>query len=199
MADIKISDVTDGEIDGTGVFDKLMTTVNKHLESQFAQSRIQGTDYANVYLGSLSAVLQQSIQFVLGEQAADKQAELLTQQVLTQVETTGLTAEQRNKVLAEIALLQQKTKTEIAQIVENVDGVLVAGVVGKQKTLFNNQAEGFHRDAEQKAAKLLTDTWSVRHTKDPGAALPDTINKLNDGSIGAAITALQSGVSSQTP
>lgn len=57
----------------TGVFDRLMASVNENIEIQYQDNRITGTDYANVYLGSLQSVLSQSIQFVLQEQLSEAQ------------------------------------------------------------------------------------------------------------------------------
>tara|TARA_R110000744_G_scaffold147612_8_gene260607 strand:+ start:8101 stop:8529 length:429 start_codon:yes stop_codon:yes gene_type:complete len=58
---------------GTGVFDKLMLSVNNNILEQFNEGRINSTDYATVYLGSLQSVLAQSIQFVLQEQVSEAQ------------------------------------------------------------------------------------------------------------------------------
>jgi hypothetical protein len=66
-------------------------------------------------------------------------------------------------------------------------------VVGRQKALYQAQTDGFTRDAEQKAAKLLVDTWSVRRTTDEGT-VADGTNMLNDATVGRAITKLLDGV-----
>lgn len=95
MADIQISNITNSTAltDGTGIFDKLIQAVELHIEAQFKAGRLAGTDFANVYLGSLQSVLQQSIAFTLGEQKADKDADLVTQQILTEVQNTLLITE----------------------------------------------------------------------------------------------------------
>lgn len=102
-----------------------------------------------------------------------------------------LLLEQRLKTTAEIALYGQKTATERAQTVSS--GVDADSVIGKQKTLYQAQADGFKRDAEQKAAKLLVDSWSVRRTTDEGT-VADGTNQLNDASIGRAVNRLLQGV-----
>lgn len=71
MADIQLDSITNST--GTGVFDKLLNAVSTTIESQYQQGRITGSDYANVYLGSVQAVLQQSIQFVLAELLTEAQ------------------------------------------------------------------------------------------------------------------------------
>ena len=56
MADVIITPITNEDlttkvVDGTGIFDELMTAANAHLDSQFKKERITGTQYAEVYLG----------------------------------------------------------------------------------------------------------------------------------------------------
>lgn len=96
------------------------------------------------------------------------------------------------KSAAEITLLTQKNATEKAQIL--AIGVDADSVIGKQKLLYQAQTEGFSRDAEQKAAKLMVDTWNVRKTTDPDATDVNVTNQLTDGSIGRAVAKLLTGV-----
>jgi hypothetical protein len=49
------------------------------------------------------------------------------------------------------------------------------------------------RDAEQKAAKVLVDTWTVRRTTDEGTSA-NTTNQLSDAHVGRVIGKLLSGV-----
>lgn len=265
MTALVITDVTTGVIAGTGSFDKLMAAVTMHLEVQYQKNYIKGTDYANVYLASIVAVLQQSVQWELGKQAADKQAELLAQQKLLVVQETANAVTQNNQILkqtllieaqdlqverqtanllleadnipkqglvldaqedqllAEIKLVTQKYYTEQAQTRDVMDttfvpsATTVAGILGEQAALINaqelqvdaetdlvaqqkitekaqtldnpgnpgvsvlegtlaaqhavhtNQAAGFLRDAEQQAAKILSDLYSVVYTATPAS------------------------------
>lgn len=73
MTDIEISNITNAT--DTGIFDILMNAVGKKIESQYLNNRITGGDYANVYLGSIQAVLQQSMQYVLQEQLIEAQVD----------------------------------------------------------------------------------------------------------------------------
>lgn len=92
---------------------------------------------------------------------------------------------------AQTTLIQQKTATEKAQTVET--GVDDNSVIGRQKILYKAQSDGFLRDAEQKAAKLMTDTWNVRRTTDEGT-VADATNMLNDATIGRVVTKMLAGV-----
>lgn len=191
MADITLAQLTSGTVSGTGVFDSLMKATKAHLQQEYDAGRITGKDYANVYLGSMQTVMAQAVQFVLQEQTADKQAELLTAQQLLTTEQI-LNAQKSNaKMDAEIALLGQKKKTEEAQILDTVDAAAVAGVIGKQKGLYQAQTDGFARDAEQKLVKVMIDTWNVRQTTD-GALT--TFNGLSDANIKQVVDAARAGI-----
>ena len=71
LNDINVDLITNS--DKTGVFDKLMESVNDNINTQYTEGRITTSDYATVYLGSLQTVLQQSIQFTLQEQVSEAQ------------------------------------------------------------------------------------------------------------------------------
>lgn len=79
--DIVITDVTNGSLDvnndwvGTGVFDVLIHAVNKNIEGQYVKGRITGSDYANVYLGAMQAVLAQSVDYVMKEKVSEAQVD----------------------------------------------------------------------------------------------------------------------------
>jgi len=77
------------------------------------------------------------------------------------------------KTAQEKALLLQKTATEKAQIDGSATGD--NSVIGKQKALYAAQTSGFKRDAEQKASKILVDSYSVNKTVEPGTTLPTAL------------------------
>ena len=386
MTAISITEITEGSLVGTGSFDKIMSAMQLRLEEEFIQGRITGDDYANVYLGAMTASMQQAVAFVLGKQTADSQAELTkaqalevnaqtalvaqqkvnlvseninigkqglqidaqtalvgqqkanliaevantpkqgllidaqkldveaktcniiaerlnipkqgalldaqtlntikqvdiaiaeiaikTQQVLESIEnvsiaraklvnipkegalldaqvsnttkqgllvdvqkaevtaqTAGINADilnkpkqgalldqqvvtaqadainkvkegvvldrQGTKILAEELLLKHKAITEQAQYGDNVTSILgttvaVTGVVGKQKLLYNAQTEGFARDAEQKLAKIMADTWNIRRSTD--STLPTLGTGLEDTQIKAVMDKARSSI-----
>lgn len=178
MVDITSANITSGYIDGDGVFDLLMTSINSHLKLQYEEGRIKESDYATVYASSLQAVLAQSIQFLLGEQKADKEADLIQQQIEASkaqvIREDALTtskllldASAISKTDAEKALLVARANTEVAQITDTIDGIAVVGLLGKQKNLYQKQADGFDRDAEQKVLKLFVDMYTVAKAADP--------------------------------
>lgn len=235
-----VNDLTEADLAGNGVFDVLMRSVKAHLDEEFSRNRIKGSEYSTVYLGALTAVLDQGMQFLLtkDKQALDAQLvqaqialvqqqtlnakqeganlvtageialvqkQLLQQQVLNAAtenevmlkQICKLQAEfdlimnQKLKTASETALLDQKKVTEQAQVV--AVGVDENSIIGKQKKLYEAQTNGFSRDAEQKAAKLMVDSWNVRRTTDEGT-VADGVNMLNDAAIGRAVTKLLQGI-----
>jgi hypothetical protein len=283
------ADLTEAIPAGNGVFDTLMRAAKGHLEQEYDQNRIRAADYSQVYLGAMTAILQNSVMFLLQKDKASQDALLIQEQIKLAVlqqellqkqidqadKDAALKAAQTLKVIqethnlvnadlqtiaqtdtikqqklnlitenatmvkqqlkldadtnlvkqntanaviegdnlskqgcllaaqydltmtnnlqavAQTTLIQQKTATEKAQTVAT--GVDDNSVVGKQKLLYAAQTNGFTRDAEQKAAKLLVDTWNVRRTTDD-ATVADNNNMLNDVTIGRAVNKVLQGV-----
>lgn len=98
---------------------------------------------------------------------------------------------QKLKTNQEQALLAQKQVTEQAQT--SPTGVDPDSVIGRQKALYVAQTNGFTRDAEQKAAKIMIDTWNVRRTTDE-ATSANTTNVLDDTAIGRVVNKMLTGV-----
>lgn len=233
LTNMPVTKLTEAKLDGSGVFDVLMRATKAHLDQEFSQNRIKGTEYSQVYLGSLTAVMENSLRFLLDKdksfyeialveaqvRLADAQVRLVEKQIEKEDQEAALRAAQVAKINREIltmdisdnlltaqvllaqaqkistdaqsALVIQKTNTEKAQTL--AAGVDVDSVVGKQKALYQSQIDGFKRDAEQKAAKLLVDTWNVRRTTDEGT-VADSTNRLNDSTVGKAVEKLLDGV-----
>lgn len=160
---VELRQLTTGEVSGSGVFDSLMRSVKAHLKEEYDANRLTGSDYATVYMNSIQLVLSTSSQYTLS------------------VERTN----------AELAILEQKLYTEQAQTMTQVNGSTVTGVLGKQMDLFQAQTDGFARDAEQKAAKMLLDTWVVRQTTD-GEDAPSA--GVDNPSIKEVVNLLRNGV-----
>jgi hypothetical protein len=69
-----------------------------------------------------------------------------------------------SKTQSETGVMEQRKKTEMAQIVDVIDAVTVTGIIGRQKALYSAQTEGYSRDAEQKVLKTMVDVWSIQRT-----------------------------------
>ena len=105
--------------------------------------------------------------------------------------------QQVEKTKTEVALYEQKTRTEEAQIRDKVDGVTVAGVTGIQKTMYKNQADGYIRLAEQQYARLMLDGFAVLQSN---AGLDNFAGSITEWGVTPphvldAVIKLKSGVS----
>jgi hypothetical protein len=148
---------------------------------------------------------QQRLNLISEELGIDARTDLTVQQKVNAITENTVLIAQECKLRAEFdlimsnvlksgqetSLLTQKVATEKAQI--TALGVDADSVVGRQKALYVAQTDGFKRDAEQKAAKLMVDTWNVRRTTDEGT-VADSTNSLNDAAVGRAVNKLLAGV-----
>lgn len=177
----------------------LLAKEKTNLEAQLLQKQI---DLAQAQIAKTN---QETATLAAQKLQADAQTLLITQQKENAIiEGTVLVAQECKlraeydltlsatvKSAQETALLTQKTATERAQI--TAMGVDEDSVLGRQKGLYVAQTNGFTRDAEQKAAKLMVDSWNVRRTTDE-ATVADSVNMLNDATVGRAVTKLLAGV-----
>lgn len=153
---------TNNVITGTGVFDDLMESVTAHLEAQFQLGRITGTDFATVYLGAMQSALQVSVSYAIGQE----------------------------KTNAEVALLTQKQTTEFGQTLVTGNTTPNANsILGKQTTLYGEQAKGFKWNADQKYLKTLLDAWAINiSTAGVASTNVTALNATGTGNINTQIT-----------
>jgi hypothetical protein len=200
-----ITYLTEGTLDGEGVFDRLMAANKAHLDAEFSKNRIKGPEYSQVYLGAMTAVMQAALAFLLQKKKTALECEVLEQQKANAILEGNVLVAQECKLRAEFdlivanklktqqetSLLAQKIVTERAQTLST--GVDADSVVGRQKELYSAQTAGFTRDSEQKAAKIMIDTWNVRRTTDEGTVASQT-NRLQDADIGRVVSKLIEGI-----
>jgi hypothetical protein len=204
MATISTGALTEASIEGVGVFDVLMQSATAHIDKEYERGRIKGGEYSQVYLGAMTAVMQQSVAFLLAKEKAGHEADLVAQEVTNatkQFEVLhsqkckldaefDVLQEQKLKVIAETALMSQKKLTEEAQISGTKTDA--NSVIGKQKALYEAQTSGFEKDAQQKASKLMMDALAVFRTTNPDYPLLDT--GLSNPEIKAVIDKMKAGI-----
>lgn len=76
------ADLTQQIVDGTGTFDILMKAARAHLQLEFEKSRINGAEYAKVYIAMTEMAMSQGVQFLIARDAAYWQAVTAQQQAL---------------------------------------------------------------------------------------------------------------------
>ena len=150
-------------VTGDGALDDIMETITAHIEAQFKLGRITGADYASVYLGAVQAALQAGVQFALAVDKSNAEADLLAQKCITEFEQTN----------------------QITKVPADPDSIM-----GKQQTLYGEQAKGFKWNADQKYLKTILDAWSINIST---AGIPatglDAINETGTANVNEQILA----------
>lgn len=265
---VTIDNLTEGELTGAGVLDKLLKLSRLHLDREFGLGRIQGKEYSDVYLKLYNASVGEAIRLMLEKEKqpfdfrmaeaqiikmeADtaisvKQLELLAKDLLLKQADLDLKAKElehkiqmmplevaltnaqidkmqadsalaaKQLILAEkqislsekelllkdkelelaekqLQLSEQKIITEKAQTDPSV--IQEGSVIDMNNKVLAAQVDGFKRDAEQKAANTLLQTWIVRLNND--AALTNNANMLTDKYVGRAVEKMMAGVGMST-
>lgn len=186
MALIDIGDVTTGSLDGTGYFDILMRTVSLHLQREWTGGRITGDVYAKAYLEAMNNALNQAIGFVISVNQAAVNEDLIRAQIDQIRAQVAQMQVQEDQIRAQIELIGYQGNAEQAKYKDVVDGLTVAGSIGKQKDVYSAQIKGFKDSALQSVAKTMMDIWSVQRSTDDGI-MPTPESKLYDGNIGNAV------------
>lgn len=188
---LDITDVTTGIIDGTGVLDKLLTTMTAHLTAQYEKRRITGVEYATLYLGAYQTTLQQALVLTAAKEIqayeiknldweaklkeaqynlAVKQLEIATYELTnkTPVEVDNLT-KQGLLITSQTALADKELETATYNLTNRIPAE-VAGIT-KQNTLLDGQAtlqtkEVTLKDLEATltTAKTVTETATANST-----------------------------------
>lgn len=172
---------------GEGLVDQLMATVNHHLDVQYDQGRISGSDFANVYVGSIAAVMQFSTQYLLGTMLIDEQKSKADAE-------TSLLGKQELKIDGELALIAlqeaelryrieqllplEKQRLELEVIKTQQEGLLITAQITKidaeitylaaQEAMMLKQADKIDKEIEFLTAKIATE---LANTQDGAAGL----------------------------
>lgn len=140
-----VSRLTTASVDGTGVFDVLMKAVKQHLLEEYNADRVTGDEYTKLYLGTMTAVMQTSVQYILN-------------------------AQQEEKIQAEIALVRQKTVTELAQTDDDIPVGLgfngdtnVEGLIALEKEKLQQNQLLVDAQVSQTNAQVALTTAQVSH------------------------------------
>lgn len=98
---------------------------------------------------------------------------------------------QKNKIGADASLVGAKETTEAAQTSSTNIGT--NSILDKQRALYTEQADAFKRDAEQKATKIMVDTWNVQKTVDPNGVGTSGYG-LGEDNVSGAVNQLLKGI-----
>lgn len=153
------------------------------------EAQIRGEDAS-------TAIKQFQLDFILPNEIALKEAQLaiaLKELLIKEKQLEMVAYELENKLPSDVSLIQsqdalytQKTITEKAQVDNTVVGA--SSVIDLSNKLLKEQTTAYITNGNQTAAKLMIDTWVVRHTADPDGNLETSPGlRLTDADIGSAV------------
>lgn len=129
-----LEDLTTGVVDGTGAFDKIMSSLRAHLQSEYEKGAITGDQYTKAYIELTTAALSSSLQYILqgttsywqalAAQSAARAAEIQAVQAAVELETakhqmTSAAAQtemlEAQHVLVQMQIASEDAKHQLAQ------------------------------------------------------------------------------------
>lgn len=152
-----------------GLFDQLMAAVDGHLDKQYKDGRLRGTQYAEVYVGAISGVLQNTTQFLLGTMLIDEQKAKANAEVrLMDLEAAKVELEkdllelEKEKLRYEIdellPLLKLKQQAEIDLIRKQIEKLTAEiAMLVAQEALMIKQGLKLDKEIEFLTAKIRTE------------------------------------------
>lgn len=121
---VTLDELTKVDLEGDGVFDSLMRTIDLHINREYKGNRITGDQYAKVYTEVTTAVLGQSVSFLLQKDQARwaaitaqmqaRIAEIQATEALINLEKTKVEAQQAVFEMQNAGAQYALTKMQIA-------------------------------------------------------------------------------------
>jgi hypothetical protein len=124
VSTVTLEELTEVNLEGEGVFDQLMQAVDLHIQREYKGNRITGDQYAKVYTEVTTAVLGQSVSFLLQRDQAKwsaitaqmqaRIAEIQATEALINLEKTKVEAQQAVFEMQNAGAQYALTKMQIA-------------------------------------------------------------------------------------
>jgi hypothetical protein len=146
----QITDFTTGSVTGTGVFDKMMASLNAQLADQFEQGRITGSEYTKAYIELAQIAMTTALQYALGDdnsywQAQQAQIAAITARIEMEKARYEYEAAQFNVISmlpAQLAMLN--SQKSLVDVQTSSASYTLANILPEQKTATHEQAEVQH-------------------------------------------------------
>lgn len=140
IGELDVCEITTGDVDGTGIFDSLMRSVNSHLIEQFEKGRITGSDFASVYTAAISATLEQAIKLASEKQLMPYEIMAKEREILKQdYELNELLPNQNLKLEKENLLLDSQLNVVNYELTNKLPAEVVN--ITKQGLLLDAQTD----------------------------------------------------------
>jgi hypothetical protein len=113
---VNTAEVTEGCVDGAGIYDVFMRSHMDAIQQEYKKQRIKGVEYSQVYLGGMQAAMTQAVAFALQKDEAAAKAELAKYAILN-AQSAYLKSQAEVLLVGEqICKLQKETELVSAQI-----------------------------------------------------------------------------------
>jgi hypothetical protein len=114
---LKTEDLSEGGVNGSGIFEKLMASLRAHLTLEYDKGRITGDQFTKAYIELTSLAMQTGLQFLMSKELNFWQAMLAKEQgKRAEIEAvTAAIALETSK--AQLALITQQAKAAEVQVV----------------------------------------------------------------------------------
>lgn len=116
IPDVSINELTAVQLEGPGIFDKMMAAADLHIQREFKGNRIVGADYAKVYTAIITTIMGNAVQFSLGSETAHWQAvtaQMQARQASIEVTTARVNLELTKVQAATAAYQMQQVKAQV--------------------------------------------------------------------------------------
>lgn len=166
----EVEELTSGVVEGTGSFDRIMSSLKAHLEDQYTRGLITGDQYTKAYIEMTSMALNAAMQFVIQGDQAYWQNLLLQQQ--------GRRAEVE-LVTTRVGLATAKAQYQAAQAqAEILEAQYVQAVLGiaNEDARYNGTLAQIDLVREQ----LETARAQTTNTRTNGDAVTGVVGKQKD-------------------
>jgi hypothetical protein len=250
------SEAVQGSTDLPLLINAIMADLRSHLDYEFKEQRIRGTDYSKVFLASMEFAMSNSTQYLVGMALASAQKAKIAAEIavlelekeklrfqidyvlpmeLKKLENESLLLElereklryqidyifplevkklefeaerlrlegqrvlnEANEIAARIPLTNAQTRQILETLPYTIEKTAAEAnlvrakymselvqpdINRKQVELLEQQRRGFIRNAEQQAAKIIVDTWSVSKSVDEDYPVPDGLQADEIASI----------------
>ena len=109
--------LTTAVVEGSGVFDKLMTAGLAHIKAEYDANRIRGTDYATAYLGIIQSSMQNAVNFAVAWDKASLEKAVLAANLANVLKQNDLLEAQIVSAGYQDILVQAETEVANAKVI----------------------------------------------------------------------------------
>jgi len=122
------------------------------------------------------SILAQEAQQKLIDEQVDTARAATKDTLLSGAPVAGSVAIDKNLKSKQLGLIDEQIDAARAQTKNTIIGdmIPVGGILGSQKSLYDQQRQSYIHDSMNKAAKLLSDAWTTQKTVDDGWTPPDS-------------------------